>query len=230
MRRLLLAVSVVLSLVVVAEAARPWGWLGVRIRDLSEREMEDLSVRHGIREGFGVVIVDVLEDTPAARSGLKNGDIVVAIDGRPVTETRLLQRLIATAAPDAEVRLVVLRNEGRRAVPVRLMPMPRDVAGDRVAALFGFALREPGAADTPPSATSTPVVSGVERGGPAERSGLKAGDVVLQVADRPVITRDAAREALADMSPDRALPLVVRRGAEQVHLSLTPSPNPAVSH
>jgi S1-C subfamily serine protease len=53
--------------------------------------------------------------------------------------------------------------------------------------------------------------------------------VVLQVADRPVITRDAARDALADMSPDRVLPLVIRRGAEQVHLSLTPSPNPAVS-
>ena len=228
--RALLAVGLLFTLVLDAHAARPWGWLGVRIRDLSEREMEDLSVRHGIREGFGVVIVDVLEDTPAARSGLRTGDIVVAIDGRPVTETRLLQRLIATAAPDAEVRLVVLRNEGRRALPVRLMPMPRDVAGDRVAALFGFALRDPASADAPAGGASTPVVSGVERGGPADRSGLQAGDVVLQVADRPVITREAARDALADMNPDRTLPLVVRRGAEQVHLSLKPSPNPAVPH
>src|SRR5207244_3444139 len=83
---------------------------------LSEQEMDDLAVRHGIREGFGAVIVDVLEETPAARAGLKSGDIVVAFNDRPVTETRLLQRLIASAAPDSDVRLVVLRRgEGRRA-------------------------------------------------------------------------------------------------------------------
>ena len=219
----LLAGSLVLALVLEAAAA-PWAWLGVRIRDLSEQEMDELAVRHGIREGFGVVIVDVLEGTPAARAGLKSGDIVVDVEGRPVTETRLLQRLIASAAPDSEVRLVVLRRDGRRAVPVRLMPMPRDVAGDRVAALFGFALREPPPPDAPGAGASAPVVSGVERGGVAERSGLAAGDVVLQVADRPVITREAAREALADMSPDRTLSLVVRRGEQQVNLTLTPPP------
>jgi serine protease Do len=224
--RVLAAASLVVVLAGEAAAARPWAWLGVRIRDLSEREMEDITVRHGIREGFGVVIVDVLEDTPAARAGLKSGDIVVDVNGRPVTETRLLQRLIASAAPESEVRLVVLGREGRRAVPVRLMAMPRDVAGDRVAALFGFALREPLPADAPGGGTSTPVVSGVERGGSAERSGLLAGDVLLQVADRPVITREGAREALAETSPDHTLSLVVRRGGERVNLTLTPAVNP----
>src|SRR3989442_7089345 len=82
-------------LVSVATAAdvRQWSWLGVRIRDLSEQEMEEIAARHGIREGFGVVIVEVIEGAPAARAGLKNGDIVVAFGKRPVTETRLLQRL-----------------------------------------------------------------------------------------------------------------------------------------
>ena len=42
--------------------ARPYSWLGVRIRDLSESEMEDLARRHGIREGFGAYITDVIED------------------------------------------------------------------------------------------------------------------------------------------------------------------------
>jgi S1-C subfamily serine protease len=220
--RTLLALGLVLALAGEVAAER-WAWLGVRIRDLSEQEMDELTVRHGIREGFGVVIVDVLQETPAARAGLKSGDIVVAVGDRPVTETRLLQRLIASAAPETEVRLVVLRREGRRTMQVRLMPMPRDVAGDRVAALFGFALREPQPSDAPGGGASTPVVSGVERGGVAERSGLAAGDVVLQVADRPVITREGAREALADMSPERTLPLVVRRGEQQVNLTLTPT-------
>jgi hypothetical protein len=48
-----------------AEAATRWGWLGVRIRDLSEQEMEEISQRFGLREGFGAVIVEVIKETPA---------------------------------------------------------------------------------------------------------------------------------------------------------------------
>ena len=72
---------------VVAQAAT-WGWLGIRIRDLSEQEMEEISTRRGIREGFGALIVEVLKDTPAARAGLKNGDLVVAFRDRLVVDTR----------------------------------------------------------------------------------------------------------------------------------------------
>ena len=67
--RALAAAAIVLALVSSAAAAS-WAWLGVRIRDLSEQEMNDVTARHGIREGFGVVIVEVPEDSPAAKSGL----------------------------------------------------------------------------------------------------------------------------------------------------------------
>jgi len=222
---LLRALLLTLALAVVAEAAapRPWAWLGVRIRDLSEQEMNEIAKAHGVAEGFGVFIVDVLAETPAARAGLKTGDVVVAFEGRPVTETRLLQRLIATASPESEVRLVVLRREGRRAVPVRLASMPREVAGDRVAALFGFFLREPATPDAGAFA-GTPVVAAVERRSVAERGGLRMGDVVLQVNERPVVSREAAREALADASPERPLRLVVRRDDARLALTLEPTP------
>src|SRR5881397_2049885 len=97
----------------VIDAAQ-WAWLGVRIRDLSEQEMDEISSRHGLREGFGVFIVEVMEGTPAQTAGLKTGDLVVAFEERPVTETRLLQRLIASAGPGRDVRLTVLRADGRR--------------------------------------------------------------------------------------------------------------------
>src|SRR5207244_4970173 len=108
-------VAALMLLVSVAAAAdvRQWSWLGVRIRDLSEQEMEEIAARHGIREGFGVVIVEVIEGAPAASAGLKSGDIVVAFGKRPVTETRMLQRLIATAPTDRESEPTVARPEGR---------------------------------------------------------------------------------------------------------------------
>jgi len=133
---MLVAVALVIAMVLVGAeamhataAAKQWSWLGVRIRDLSEQEMEEISSRHGIREGFGVVIVEVLENTPASSAGLRNGDIVVGFEGRPIAETRLLQRLIAQAPIGEETRLTVLRPSGRTPLTVRLVTMPRPMVG-----------------------------------------------------------------------------------------------------
>lgn len=207
-----------------AAEARSWSWLGVRIRDMSEREMEDISERHGIREGFGVVIVEVLEETPAARAGLQNGDIVVAFNGRPITETRLLQRLIARAPTEGDTRVTVLRSEGRRQFDVRLTAMPLEIVGERVAAEFGFVLRDAELAGDAGAGSSAgaALVAVVLRGGSAERAGLQQGDVVLQVGERAVLTRQATREALAETPLDQPLRLTVRRGDHRLTLALPP--------
>lgn len=221
--RTVLLVLLAIILAVGAADARPWSWLGVRIRDLSEQETEELAARHGIREGFGVVIVEVLADTPAARAGLQSGDIVVALEERPVTETRMLQRLIAAAPVERDSRLTVLRPGGRLHVPVRLVPMPRAVTGERVAAEFGFILREsdPPEAGGPRPPSRVPSVTVVLRGSAAEKGGLEVGDVILQVNDAPVVSREAAREALADVSTERPLRLTVRRGETRLNLTLS---------
>lgn len=215
----LLVVLLLAGVGVAAAGDRQWSWLGVRIRDLAEQEMEAIAAKHGLREGFGVVIVEVLEGAPAAAAGLRAGDIVVAFGDRPVTETRLLQRLIAAAPTGTESRLTVLRDEGRRRVTVRLAAMPRTVVGERIAAEFGFVVREPDrTVEVRREGASTPAITAVLPGSPAEKAGLEAGDVILQVDERPVVSREAARDALADASPDRPLRLTVRRGTE--HLSV----------
>ena len=66
--------------------------------------------KHGLREGFGVLIVEVLKETPAAQSGLANGDLVVAVRDRPVVDTRTLQRLVAATPVGEELPLTVLRR------------------------------------------------------------------------------------------------------------------------
>jgi len=216
-------VALLLTLIAGVVEAGPWAWLGVRIRDLSEQEMEEIAARHGIREGFGVVIVDVVEGTPAERAGIKSGDLVVAFDDRPVTDTRTLQRLIAAGPVESDSRLTLLRAAGRRAVSVRLAAMPPEVMGERVAAEFGFVLREP---DGQPdlggrAASSSPSVSVVIRGSAAARAGLEVGDVLLQIDERAVVTREAARAALADARLDRPLRLTVRRDGSHVSLTLS---------
>ena len=205
-----------------------WGWLGVRIRDLSEQEMEEISQKYGLREGFGVVIVEVMKETPAEASGLKSGDLVVAFRDRPVVDTRTLQRLIASTSAGETVPLTVLRRDtGRRGVTVRVGVMPDTVAADRVALEFGFLVRDPDAqGEGAPARLSEgpPAVGVVLARSSAETAGLQVGDVLVEVNGRPVLTLAAAREALLASSLERPLPLVIRRDSERVPLLLkTPS-------
>ena len=211
--------AAILLLVLVATAstidAAQWAWLGVRIRDLTEQEMDEISSRHGLREGFGVFVVEVMEGTPAQTAGLKTGDLVVALEERPVTETRMLQRLIAASSPGTAVRLTVLRTDGRRRLDVRLAAMPRPVVGERIGAEFGFIVRDP-----EPGTSTAPTVSAVVPKSPADRGGLEAGDVILQINDLAVVTRDALREALADAGLEAPLRLTVRRAGNRLALVL----------
>ena len=224
-RNLLALLAGLLAIVTVGSAvdAAQWAWLGVRIRDLSEQEGDEISKRHGLREGFGVLIIEVMEGTPAEKAGLKNGDLVVGFEERPVTETRLLQRLIASAGPGRDVRLTILRAEGRRRLDVKLASMPRSVVGERVGAEFGFVVREPETSG--PSALSVvtvPAVSVIVPRSPADRAGLEVGDVILQVGERVVLTRDEVREALADASLEMPLRLTLGRGANRLSVTLRP--------
>lgn len=81
------------------------GWLGVAIQPVTE----DIAAAIGIDAAKGALIADVTADTPAARAGLKRGDIVTAVNGIGVDEPRDLTRLVATARPGTEVTIAILR-------------------------------------------------------------------------------------------------------------------------
>ena len=209
-------------LLLSVETEAGWGWMGVRIRDLSEQEMEQISLRHGIREGYGALIVEVLPDTPAARTGLRTGDLVVTFKDAPVVDSRSLQRLVATTPADEEALLTVLRgDEGRRRLRIRVASMPPEVVAARVAAEFGFQMRE-ASADGEPGAglASSPTVTIVLKGSRAEQGGLKIGDLIVEINGHPVLSRQAVREALVSATLDQPLRLAVKREGERVVLTL----------
>ncbi|PTW51267.1 MULTISPECIES: Do family serine endopeptidase [Rhodovulum] len=81
------------------------GFLGVQIGQVSE----EVAAALGFDSPHGTMIVDVTADSPAAKAGLKKGDIVLAVDGQEVTGPRDLTRFIATDAPGTDVSLNVLR-------------------------------------------------------------------------------------------------------------------------
>jgi serine protease Do len=220
-RRAVTTASLLLLLVTGADGmAAASGWLGVRIRDLSEQEMNDISQKHGLREGFGAMIVEVIKDTPADAAGLRAGDLVVAFKDRLVVDTRTLQRFVAATGVGETVTVTVLRREqGRRPVQVLIGTMPEAVAAERIAAEYGFLLRDPeaqpelGGARLPAGPVAVAAVLPKSR---AEASGLQVGDVLIEINGRPVGSLDAAREALLGVGRPGPLTLVVRRDRDRL--------------
>lgn len=211
-----------------ADAGEQWGWLGVRIRDLTEQETEELTKRLGIREGYGVLIAQVMKETPAEAAGLRDGDLVVAIDGRPIVETRALQRLVGATAAGREIALVVLREQSRRELRVRVGRMPPEIVADRVAFEFGFFVRDVaedrgGAAAEP----RVPVVAGVTERSSAARGGLLAGDRILAVNDVEVETVEGFRRRTQEILLRDAVRLRVERRGEPLTLTLPPAQPPS---
>jgi serine protease Do len=222
-RRLAVAAALVLLAAAPASSGEQWGWLGVRIRDLTEQEMEDISTKTSLREGYGVLVAEVMADTPAQAAGLKDGDLIVAIDGRPITETRGLQRLVGRTPAGREIAVVVLRDQQRHAIRLTVGRMPPDAVAERLVIEFGFFVREAaegGAGETVPRG---PAVAGVAEGSAAARGGLLAGDRILQVNGADVPSVEVFRRRVHDLLVRDAMRLRVERKGEQLNLVLPPA-------
>jgi serine protease DegQ len=96
------------------------GWLGIEPQDLTS----DLAEAFGLTQDKGVIIANVLRDGPAAQSGLRVGDIVLAIADRPVHDSIGLLNQIAPLKPDSQVELSVLREGKIRKAKVKVGKRP----------------------------------------------------------------------------------------------------------
>lgn len=107
--------------VLAAQGKMTWGWLGVTISDIEE---EPAAASPGAPLEGGVLVREVRPDEPAARGGVKPGDVVVEVDGKPVREPRDLQQIVAGLAPGRTIPLAVLRDGRRETLTVQIGEAP----------------------------------------------------------------------------------------------------------
>src|SRR5689334_1180357 len=96
------------------------GWLGVSIQPLGP----DLRQALGLGDTEGALIADVIPKSPAEAGGLKRGDVVVAIEGKPISEPGQLSRTIATMSPGATAQLRVVRDGKERTIDIKVGKQP----------------------------------------------------------------------------------------------------------
>ena len=98
------------------------GWLGVQIQPVTA----GIAAGLGLKRAQGAIVDEVKPDTPAARAGLKSGDVVTGVNGVSVKDARELTRTIGAAAPNSTVKLDILRNGQAKTLEVALGQMPSE--------------------------------------------------------------------------------------------------------
>jgi Do/DeqQ family serine protease len=168
------------------------GWLGVAIQDLTPELAKGLD----IKQTRGVVISDVLENGPAAKAGIQNGDVVVKLNGEPVSNASTLRNLIAMLGPNTTAKLTIDRHGGIKEISVKL-EQKKENAESRVepfeeqGALSGVGLQDLDAQlrqqlGIPNKVSGGVVVTEVDPSSRAARSGLREGDVIVTVNGKAV--------------------------------------------
>ncbi|TWG99329.1 serine protease Do [Mesorhizobium sp. J18] len=176
------------------------GWLGVHIQPVNKDIAESL----GLEEDRGALIADAESDGPAAKAGIKAGDVVIAVEGEQVKSPRELARMVAKFEPGKDVEVTVWRNGDSEKVNVKLGEMP---APDQVAAANpdaspgnGDSLTNFGLTVTRAEDGNGLVVTDVEPGSDAEQNGIRAGDIILKVNSEEVNSPSDVTAAVEDAS------------------------------
>jgi serine protease Do len=163
------------------------GWLGVSIQNVT-KEMADY---YGIKEGQGVYVVKAYEDNPASRAGIRQGDVILSIDGRVINSSRDLTITIANLNVGQTIAVTVQRGKKQKDLTVTLGERPDEkglqsqLSGQSSFDDFGFMFRQmddnlaaklgfaPG--------TQGLVVADVDSGSLAARTGVRKGDLLVEI-------------------------------------------------
>ncbi len=106
---------IVLSLPAVAKEGKR-GWLGVMLQDIDSELVEAMDLKND----DGVLISDVIEDSPAEKAGLEDGDVIIEFDGQKLADYKALTKAVRASSPGDKVDVVVLRDGKKKKFEVEL--------------------------------------------------------------------------------------------------------------
>lgn len=228
-----LAVSVVQQLKTTGHVAR--GQLGVQVQQLTA----DLARSMGLPSAAGALVADVLPGTAAARAGVQRGDVIRAVNGRPVNDSADLPPLIGALPPKSRAQVSIIRDGKTITVPVVLDALAASAEGapdaDRDApsapreaasnSSLGITVQDLPAAERQRLGLRAGEGVRISRvaGTPARDAGLQPGDVILQVGRTPVGSAADLARAVTAAPRGQAITLLLRRGDATQFVAVDPA-------
>jgi serine protease Do len=171
-----------------------YGWLGVTVQNLND----DLVKYFGSQDKSGALVSKVLEDSPAQKGGIKEGDIIKKVDNKPVANVKELISTVSSAPVGKRIKVTVFRDKKETTLDVLIGERPEDLGaegeekeGTPQGVWRGLSVDELTAQNAQRLGVSQQkgiVVMDVESGTPADEAGLIAGDIISEINKEPVKT------------------------------------------
>tara|TARA_B100002052_G_scaffold299018_1_gene334757 strand:- start:2253 stop:3599 length:1347 start_codon:yes stop_codon:yes gene_type:complete len=166
------------------------GFLGVSIQDLDAKMAESL----GMKNAGGTIIVEVVEDSPAYEAGLKEGDVILEVDGKRVDNSSKLKLLISSNRPGDETKLLILSNKNKKTVYVTLDKYPEDNISQKPEKdfdLLGVIVSDGNGKGVE--------IKKIDKKSNAYRSGLRTGDLILSIDNQKINTKSDYKKLVNDL-------------------------------
>jgi serine protease Do len=200
------------------------GWLGVSIQPLTP----ELAKGFGLKEPNGVLISDVMQDSPAAAAGVTSGDIVIEFDRKKVDSPQDLQKVVAATPPGRAVPLKVWRDKSEKMLEIKIGETPDEAVAlkstNKGKGLLGMDVRP----ITPELARQlnlrTPdgvIVFSVDEDSPASEAGLQRGDVIREVNRQRVRNLADFEKATKDVKDGDRVTVLLQRGPQSLYVAFT---------
>jgi len=218
-----LAKNVMQQLIESGKVAR--GWLGVYIGTLDETMAEAL----GLDEPTGALVNQVTDNSPAEEAGIKDGDVILQVQGKKIEDSSELVNTIANFAPGTDVELTIWRNNNERRITVTLGERPSEdtqVAEqvEEVENMFGIEVenlsRENMRRFEVDYDQEGVLVVNVERNSVAARKGIRPGDLLMSVARKPVTNVREFNDAMKNLDRDKPVLFRLKRGDSSFFVAL----------
>jgi serine protease Do len=200
------------------------GWLGVSIQPLTP----ELAKSFGLKEPNGVLISDVMQQSPAATAGIASGDVIIEFDKKKVDSPQELQKAVAATTPGRAVPLKVWRDKGEKTLEIKIGETPDEAVAlkstNKGKSLLGLDVRP----ITPELARQlnlrTPegvIVFSVDEESAASEAGLQRGDVIREVNRQKVRSVQDFEKVTKDVKDGDRVTVLLQRGPQSLYVAFT---------
>ena len=176
------------------------GWLGVVVQDLTPPVAEALGLNHG------VIVLKVVPGSPAEQAGLKPGDIILAVNGKPIKNASDLQFEIMKTKPGTKVKLLVLRGNEKITLEVKIGELPSKGTSSEQTIYYnlGLILRNPTKEELKQfNADYGVLVVNVYPGSPAAAAGVKPGMLIVRINNVPVHSVEEFKKVVERLAKEK---------------------------